>query len=328
MPLAHVACCDQVFTVEGALEHVATRKNRCHWTWELLSAMFQTSVAHPSHVDASRISTTVLTQDCLRSVALDRFNDYTVTPDDLWASFRGTMFHKQLEQYAASTSYGEARFFVTDLGVQIPAVKKAIRLKKDRSFSGSPDLVDPMAGTLYDYKRTKEVPRYSYVYDNHIQQLNVNRWLVDHADTVEVVEPRLPGEPGYDGLIAVRVDERGVIYATWDLLDPEVRARFVPVEWQELVIVYVDDRGPKPIAVTKSIDVPKVGGQGTKKARVADVWSDETAETFIAEKYIAARAALTTGSAPIPAGWEGQSKPLCNYCPSRTLCADLERQGE
>lgn len=304
MPLAHVLCCDEVFTVEGALEHVATRKNRCHWTWELLSAMFQTSVAHPSNADASRISTTVLTQDCLRSVALDRFNDYTVTPDDLWASFRGTMFHKQLEQYAATTSYGEARFFVTDLGVQIPAVKKAIRSKKDRSFSGSPDLVDPGAGTLYDYKRTKEVPRYSYVYDNHIQQLNVNRWLVDHADTVEHL---------------------GV---TYDLLDPEVRARFVPVEWQELVIVYVDDRGPKPIAVTKSIDVPKVGGQGTKKARVADVWSDETAETFIAERYIAARAALTTGSAPIPAGWEGQSKPLCNYCPSRTLCADLERRGE
>lgn len=304
MPLAHIECCDEIFTVEEALEHTANRRNRCQWTYELLTAMFLTSVAHPSNDDPSRISTTVLTQDCLRSVALDRFNDYTVTPADLWAAFRGTMFHKQLEQYAASTSYGEARFFVTDLGVQIPAVKKAIRSKKDRAFSGSPDLVDPVAGILYDYKRKKEVPRWNSCWPSDIQQLNINRWLVDHADTVL---------------------HQGVEY---DLLDPEVRAKFVPVEWQELVIVYVDDLGPKPIAVTKSIDVPKVSGEGTKKARVADVWSDEMAETFIAERYIAARAALTTGSAPIPAGWEHQSKPLCGYCPSRTLCADLERQGE
>lgn len=291
-------------TTAEALEHTANRLNDCPYTYELMDAMLQTSVAHPSNVDASRISTTVLTQECLRSVALDRFNDYVLEPADMWAAFRGTMFHKQLEAYAAPGSYGEARFFVTDLGVQIPAVKKAIPRKKDRWFSGSPDLVDPNAGILYDYKRTKEVPRWNTVWNNHIQQLNINRWLVDHADTVEHL---------------------GEIY---DLLDPEVRLRFVPVEWQELVIVYVDDKGPKPIAVTKSIDVPKVDGSGTKKARVADVWSDETAEKFIAEKYIAARAALTTGSAPIPAGWEGQSKPLCNYCPSRMLCANLERKGE
>lgn len=322
MPVAHIACCDEVFTIEEALAHVATRKNRCQWTFELLTAMFATSVAHPSNEDPTRISTTVLTQDCLRSVALERFNDTTSTPDKMWAAFRGTMFHKQMEPHAAPNSYGEARFYVKDLGTKIPAVKKALPGRVDRSFSGSPDLVDPVAGVLYDYKRTKEVPRFNTVWSNHSQQNNINRWLVDHADTVEVI---VQPEEDVSGALSYNPE---TCKATWDLLDPEVRARFVPVEWQELVIVYVDDKGPKPIAVTKSIQVPKVGGVGTKAARVADVWDDEQAEAFIAQRYIAARNALTTRSAPIPVGWEHQSKPLCGHCDAKGICAELERKGE
>lgn len=333
MPVAHIQCCDSVFTIEEALAHVATRRNRCQWTFELLTAMFATSVAHPSNEDPTRISTTVLTQDCLRSVALERFNDTTSTPDKMWAAFRGTMFHKQMEPHAAPNSYGEARFYVKDLGTKIPAVKKALPGRTDRSFSGSPDLVDPVAGVLYDYKRTKEVPRFNTVWSNHSEQNNINRWLVDHADTVEMQESaerwQEIADTDFDldqfpGLVSVGANRR----CTWDLLDPEVRARFVPVEWQELVIVYVDDKGPKPIAVTKSIQVPKVGGVGTKAARVADVWDDEQAEAFIAQRYIAARNALTTRSAPIPVGWEHQGKPLCNFCDAKGICAELERKGE
>lgn len=304
MPLAHIRCCDTTFTIEEAYEHVRDRNNGCEWTYELLDAMFKTSVAHPSNEDPTRISTTVLTGKCKRQTALERFNPFTKTPGDLWAAFRGTMFHAQLEKYVAPGSYGEARFFVEDLGQQIPELRKHLKKKGDRSFSGSPDLVDPMVGVLYDYKRTKEVPRFNTTWPDHTAQLNINRWLVDYADYVE-----------HEG-------ER------YDLQDADVRARFVPVEWQELVVVYVDDKGPKPIAVTKSIQIPKKDGNGTKAARVADIWSDKDCEDYIVREYVESRLALNTGIAPIPEGWEHQSHVLCGYCPVRDLCAAAERDGK
>ncbi len=303
MPATFIRCCGETFTAEEALEHVRQRNNSCEWTYEVLAAMLETSVSHPSNSDPSRISTTTLTAKCMRRVALERYNDYEVEPADLWPAFRGTLLHGQLEAHIAPECYGEVRFIVDDLGVQIPAVKKALP-RKDRSFTGSPDLVDPVRGILYDYKRTKEVPRFNTVWGDHIEQLNINRWLADHADKVEVKDEVL------------------------DLRDPEVRSRFVPVEWQELCIVYVDDHGPKPIVVTESIDVPtRVEGK-TKKARVPAVWSDSQVEALIAERYIAARLALSNGYAPIPVGWENQGHKLCGWCHMRDTCAALEREGK
>lgn len=302
MPLTHIECCGQRFTIEEALGHLVDRRNTCQWTYELAAAMLQTNTAHPSHADGSRISTTVLTGKCDRRMVLERSNDYTVKLEDMYASFRGTMFHGQLENFAHPDSYGEARFHVKDLGLLIPSVKKALP-RLNRSFSGSPDLVDPTVGILWDYKRTKEVPRFNQMWGDHAEQLNINRWLVDHADTVEHM-----GE-------------------TFDMTDELVRKRFVPVEWQELVILYVDDKGPKPITLTKSIDVPTLAG-GTKKARVPDVWDDARVEALIAETYIEARLGLQAGIAPIPPGWENQSHVLCGYCAVSDICAAREREGE
>lgn len=325
MPLVSIECCEETFSLVDVLkDHLASRRNRCHLTYELGQAILETSTAHPSHEDPSRISTTVLTSKCLRSTVLERFTDTTSTFDDLWASFRGTMFHGQMEKYAAPGSYGEARFYVTDLGEQIPAIKKLLPGKKtDRSFSGSPDLVDPLAGILYDYKRTKEVPRWNTAWPDHVSQNNINRWLVDFADYIEV---KFNGKSDFPttGIVSSKrsMDLTGIV--RYDLQDPGVRERFVPVEWQELVIVYVDDKGPKPITVTQSIDVPKVGGVGTKKARVADVWSDEQVESYITERFVQARTALTAHIAPIPVGWEEASHVLCGYCSAREKCLELQ----
>lgn len=318
MPLTQILCCGETFSIPEALEHVAHRRNRCQWTYELMAAMVAGHEAHPSNEDPTRISTTVLTSSCLRNTALQRFNDYVSEPADLWASFRGTMFHRQLEAWAQPRSYGEARFYIADMGTKIPLIKSLLP-RKDRSFSGSPDLVDPIAGVLYDYKRTKEVPRFNTVFGNHVEQLNVNRWLVDHADLVEVKDE-------YGSIAHALVSTTDDSF-TYDMTNPAVRDLFVPYEWQELVIVYVDDKGPKPIAVTESIDVPTKQG-GTKKARVPAFWDEEKTEAYIAERYIAARLAFLKGSAPIPPGWNHQSHVLCGYCPVRKLCAGLEQIGE
>lgn len=318
MGLTQIVCCGETFSIAEALEHVAHRRNRCQWTYELIAAMVAGHESHPSNDDPTRISTTVLTSKCLRNTTLQRFNDYSEAPEDLWASFRGTMFHKQLEQWAQPRSYGEARFFVADMGTKIEAIKKALP-RKDRSFSGSPDLVDPVAGMLYDYKRTKEVPRFNSVWPDHAAQLNINRWLVDNADTVSIADEFVALSHALVGM-----DGDAFIY---DMTDPAVRERFVPFEWQELIIVYVDDKGPKPIVVTESIDVPTKAG-GTKKARVPAFWTEEVCENYIAERYVAARLAFLSATAPIPVGWEHQSHVLCGYCPVRDMCADLERLGE
>ena len=307
MPLTRIHCCNRIFTIEEALQHLEGRDNKCEWTWELASAMLAGEVNHPSNDDPTQISTTTLTTKCLRQQALTRYTDYDSTFADLYARFRGTLFHKQMESWARPGSYGEARFFIRDIGLLLPEVKRALP-RLDRSFSGSPDLVDPKAGVLFDYKRTKAVPRFDSVWGDHVEQLNVNRWLVDHADSVDVKIGDNQGEG-------------------FDLSEPGARARFVPVDWQELVIVYVDDMGPKPITVTESIDVPKVGGVGTKKARVPAIWSDERIEEYISVRYIQARRALLDHTAPIPVGWEHQSHVLCGYCPVRGLCAEKEAQG-
>jgi hypothetical protein len=279
--------------------------------------MLHAMVQHPSHADGSRISTTVLTQKCLRQLVWERQTDTTTSFEKLWATFRGTQFHGQLEPHAAPDEYAEARFFIEDLGTRLPEVRKALP-RKDRSFSGSPDLVAPHLGILYGYKRTKEVPRFNYQWADHTAQLNINRWLVDYADYVTIAVPPVD----LRGFQAPEADGK----YRFDLSVAEVRAAFVPVEWQELIIVYADDKGPKPIVATESTRVRAQNG-GWKNARVPEVWDDEKTEAYISEKYVAARMALVDGIAPIPKGWEHQSHVLCGYCPVRLLCASAEAEG-
>lgn len=323
MPATRFKCCNQSMTLQEYLAHLETGANRCEWIWEMGKAMVEAQTSHPSHEDGTRISTTVLTGKCLRRLVWERQKDYEVDPADLYAMFRGTVFHLSLEGHAHWQAYAEARFYVTDLGAKIPAVLEGLPGDIDRSFSGSPDLVRPLVGILYDYKRTKETPRYGRAWPDHGAQLNINRWLVDNADSVEMKEEPPAAAPG---LIRAWRDDKGQWHALYDMTDPAVRERFVPVDWTDLVVYYADDRGPVPISVTKSIRVPAKKG-GTKPARVPDIWEDDAVETYISEHYIEARLALLAGIAPIPAGWEHQSHPLCGKCPFRRECARCEKEG-
>lgn len=328
MPVTKVECCGRIMSIPEALAHTATCRE---WTYELLAYVLDANTRHPSNDDPSRISATVLTSKCLRQLALERYEEYTIEPSKLYKMARGTQFHGFMEEMAHPNAYAEARFYVDDLGAKLPAVLEALP-DDDRSFSGSPDLVRPKQGILYDYKRTGQVPRFNYAWGNHVEQLNVCRWLVDNADRVALVEAgrgALDAETlrGAPGCISVELRDDDTLLATWDMTHEAVRARFVPYEWTELIVVYVDDDGPKPLIITESIRVPAKKG-GTKPARVAAVWEDEKVEAFIADHYVQARHALNNRIAPIPSGWEFQSHTLCGYCAVRRSCAEYERNGQ
>jgi hypothetical protein len=304
MPLTKVECCgfDCPVTPEQCVDHASTRRNECSYTAEMLSAMFAEVQDR-----GTRITTTALLAKCLRQEHLTRTEEYTVEPKDLWASFRGTMFHGRLEQYAAPGCIAEPRFYaeLPDLG----------------ELTGSPDLVDVQRGILYDYKNTGKPPRFGRPWDNHVQQNNINRWLVDNAYKVETPAPVFDAD-GF-ALDFILTEGEGSFF--YDLTDPDIRSVFVPVDWQKLIVVYLNDEGSFPLECTKSIQVPKKSGEGTKPARVPDIWTDAHAEAFIRERYIETSEALVDGVLPdIPEGFEGQAHVLCNYCPKRARCRELE----
>lgn len=283
-----------------ALDHLARRKPG-KFTFELLASMLATQQER-----GNRITTTLLTGKCLRSEYLKRRTEYTDDPEKLYASFRGTMFHGQLEEFAHPGAIAEARFH--------------IELEGLGHLSGSPDLVDPKVGYLYDYKFTKENPRFDYPWKEHVAQLQINRWLVDNGDYVELKGEFFPlTERGVE-LLREQYGDISLI-PEWDIRTN--RARFVPIDWQGLIVAYMDDKGPKPILITRSEDVPKKDGKGTRKARVADVWDDETVEALVRERYEAAREALLGGVLPdIEEAFQNWQHPLCGFCPVKGACID------
>lgn len=285
MPLAGLLCpcrkCDGAEQpVAKALDHLSKR-NDGQFTYELMASMLATVQDRED-----RISTTTLTSKCLRSEFLKRKEPYVEDPKRMYASFRGTMFHGQLERFAHPQAIAEARYHVDNaLGLG--------------PLSGSPDLIDPKTGHLYDYKFTKENPRWERAWGDHVEQLQVNRWLVDKADRVEF--------QGFE----------------FNMDDRANQARFRPIDWQGLIVMYLDDKGPKPILITRSEQVQKKTGPGTKAVRVADIWSDDRVESYITERYVAAQTALKDNVLPdITPAYEGWQHPLCGFCPKKTSCID------
>ncbi len=178
-----------------------------------------------------RISTTALTAPCPRSLVLERKEDYVLTIDELWRAFRGTMIHKVLEDASRLGAIAETRFFTEIDGEPI---------------SCKPDLIT-RDGTMYDYKNGADVPRYDYMYQSHNEQLQFNRWIVQHHTRAEK----------NDRLVLLPFNPRNM-------------------EFDHLVIVYMDLDGPKVLETTKTIEVPNKTVPGTKKRKVPDIWEDDT----------------------------------------------------
>ncbi len=118
------------------------------------------------------------------------------------------------------------------------------------------------------------------------------------------------------------------VFSYYDLSLPENRATFIPKEWTSLVVVYMDDRGPKPITCTKSVQVPKADGKGTKAKRVPDIWDNDYAEAWIRDRYAYIQQVIAEeGIPPIPDNFVGWEHPLCGFCPKKKECIELEYTG-
>lgn len=231
------------------------------------------------------ISTTMLVGGCSRSKVLERKEDFILDLDGLWPAFRGTQVHRTLEFSNRPNSLAEARFWTT---VGIPGGRKV-------EVSCSPDLVTQHPAAVVDYKAPvddRSIPTYGYPWANQVQQLQLNRYIVNHAERWQLAEgDEMPWDPR-------------------------------TLRFERLYIVYLGTRGPKVIECQKSIEVPKVGGEGTKNIKVADVWADELVTDLMVPRLAAMVDALdhypnwpdTLTDAP---GFEGRPGWAC---PGRPWC--------
>lgn len=243
------------------------------WTYELLTAAL-----NEIQDRGDNISTTALVGPCPRSTVLERKEGYIGDMDDLWRAFRGTMVHRVLEFSCRPESIAEARFYATVDG--------------EEEISCSPDLVTP--DSIWDYKNTKQNPKYDYPYRTHVLQLQFNRYIVNNMTRVEKDGKALTDFP----------------------FDPRTTS------FQHLVVAYLDIDGPKPLEIKKSVEIP---GQ-KRKRRVPDVWDDKQVLEELLPRYRAMRAAMD--SYPVfPAGveelWGGEPTWACPgfpHCPLKGMC--------
>ena len=245
------------------------------WTYELIHA------ALDEWQERDWISTTLLVGGCARSKVLERKEDFILSLEDLWPALQGTLVHRTLESTARPGSVAEGRFYTT---IQVPKVGGV-------EVSCSPDLVTAH-GHLVDYKRPtddRNIPMYGYPWKSHVYQLQLNRYIVNHAERWDTAE-ELPWNPR-------------TLHIT------------------HLYVVYLGSRAPKIIEVQKSVEVPlKNGSTGVRK--VPDIWDDTYVEDILIPRLTGMVKALKAypewpeGLEEYPGfegppGWRCPGKPWC-----------------
>lgn len=247
------------------------------WTYEMIRA------ALDEWQERDYISTTMLTGGCARSKVLERKEDFILDLDSLYASLRGTQVHRTLEHAARPNSIAEGRFFTTVyLGEKLGEV----------TLSCSPDLITD--DTLWDFKVPTDqsgIPSWGYLWGDHKYQLQLNQYIVRHAER-------------------------------WELKDGQ-ELPFDPRDWKarHLAVCYLGPKGPKVIEhKSKQPYIFKNGKEGTKN--LPDVWGDEQVEEFLLPHLTAMVQALNAypiwpeelNGAPGfegPPGWACPGRPWC-----------------
>ena len=310
MPLEQVWCASAALKrkrqatslpLDRCLAHAQTRDASvdCNYTYEVLGAMFGAQQDR-----GNNISTTALLTPCVRQTVLERSVSYTNSLDKLWPAFLGTIAHRVLEGSMAPDAYGEERFWAP---------------WGDDYVSCSPDLVVPSKGLLYDYKGKfkkgwREVGVFNRPEPEHALQLQLNRWIIDHAVGVGP-EDKLPGKTT---LTATGKTKTYVANPAW--ADP---TDLKPKEWSELVIVYISEDRPVLMPVQK-----QPGGKGTRY--VPDIWSDKEVEDFVAPRYDALQRGLVNYPHEVPAippefgYWEPPHGFPCSWCSVVSECKRLK----
>lgn len=298
MPLRRVECADPALRKEGrrvflptdkCLDCALTRNNGCNYTYEVLKAMYG---ADQTEQRGDNVSTTTLLTSCPRQTVLERKTDFIAHPDDLWAAFKGTLTHEVLRDNIGPGDWGEVRVWA-----RVPDT--------DEYISCRPDLVSPRQGILWDYKTAKRIPNFGHIWPNQEAQLQINRWIIDHA-------------VGWG-------DEGPSDKKTWSSFGPEMR----PQEWTSLRIVYITDETMAVHEVTKRIRVPNKTREGEHTEIVPDIWSDEQVLDYMMprwEELTRAFAGWPEHVPPIPEeigadAW-GRKFP-CGWCPVRDECKRL-----
>ncbi len=248
------------------------------WPYELVAA------ALDQWQERDYISTTMLVGGCARSKVLERKEDFILDVDSLLAALKGSLTHRTLEFSNRPGSLAEARFFTTVY------VKGA----GDVEVSCSPDLLTQNPNAVVDYKcptDDRSIPSYGYPWPSQVEQLQFNRYIVNHAER-------------------------------WDL--PEgVELPFDPraLNFENLYIVYVGSKMVKVIECQKSVQKTYKNGN-TGPMKVPDIWDDEKVEDEMVPRLTAMLRALDAypewpdGLEEEPGfegepGWRCPGKPWC-----------------
>lgn len=235
------------------------------WNYELVKGIVD------SHQErGARLSVTTLTGGCMRGTLLERKEDYIGSLDSAYAAFRGTMVHAMLERYARTGSLAEWRFYGEVDGIEI---------------SGSPDLIT--YDTVWDWKTTENPPTFNYMWPNHRDQLQYNRFLFNNCKKWDAPDGA-PSSP---------------------VLDP------YNTVIQHLSIVYLGPKGPKVLECEKK-------DPNGSRYNVPDVWTDTEVLDSLRPRVEAWD--LAWNSYPNwPAGLEnalGWQGPADWRCPGPPLC--------
>lgn len=241
------------------------------WSYELIQAVLM------HHQERDYISTSMLTGGCLRGTIIERREDYIDSLDQRYAAIKGTLIHRTMEIAARPGAIAEWRFWMDVDGLE---------------FSCSPDIIVPDVGLLSDYKTTENPPSFGYAYRHHKEQVNLNRYVVNHAQRWE----------GPDGDQDIPVDPRDI-------------------EFRQLSVVYLGPKEPKTILITKSIETKTPNGK-TVKRPMPEVWTDHEVRKFLMPRLEGVQLALESypewpeGLEEFP-GFEG---PPTWQCPGPPLC--------
>lgn len=165
MGLVGFKCCrpsrrydrEKLVSFDECIACAQTTENECHFTAPIIKAMISKEQEEREGITVTQLS------GCLRESYLSYKHDYYADLEHLYFAFRGELAHLIIERYQEPGAVVEQRFYREYNGIKI---------------SGKPDVILPDKKLIRDYKTAKEVPRFSYPYRNHSQQLNLYAWLV------------------------------------------------------------------------------------------------------------------------------------------------------
>ena len=320
MPLSHIRCASARLERNGTtwtptpaecVEHGMSRENDCGMSGELLESMYDKQQNR-----SENISTSALLSECPRQLVIERKDGYIVDPRRLYAAWRGEMAHRVQEGHMRPVSWGEQRVWMRH------------PMEPDQFVSCKPDRVDPDLGKLWDIKSAEELPKGNWKtpYPKHVKQLQMNRFIIDHAEWL--------GEDDPAPLKTTMVDGQ-----KWKTYQPHPNWQSVPdwmkpAEWTGLYIEYIAFEGSTILACDKSNRVQADTPSGWKWGpRLPDIWEDDLVLALIEEHYYQVKKGLDELAdpdgfvPPIPehlAGWPVDKRSPCNWCDVRPNCMKRE----